>query len=99
MNHTDTAFLELGVRFPSLEQAPGLSPWNPNQLDIWAAEQSPNRNAVHAARFLLNLWMPTQQWQCGHFVADDAIRDWDRAHRRAFLDWVVYENRLTANAA
>ena len=63
MKQNDIAFLGLGVKFPALLNAPGVSPWNPNQLDIWAAESASDNNAVHAARFLLNLWMPAREWR------------------------------------
>ncbi|MCA9037784.1 MAG: hypothetical protein KDA91_21790, partial [Planctomycetaceae bacterium] len=35
MKQSDNAFLGLGVKFPALVDAPGVAPWNPNQLDIW----------------------------------------------------------------
>jgi hypothetical protein len=40
MKQSDNAFLGLGVKFPALVDAPGVAPWNPNQLDIWAAESA-----------------------------------------------------------
>ena len=89
MKQSDNAFLGLGVKFPALNNAPGVAPWNPNQLDIWAAESAADANAVHSARFLLNLWMPTREWQCGRFDVSEAIQSWDRTHRRAFLDWAA----------
>jgi len=94
MKQNDIAFLGLGVKFPALIDAPGVSPWDPNQLDIWAAESASNNNAVHAARFLLNLWMPSREWQCGRFDMNEAIQNWDRTHRRAFLDWATHETSV-----
>ena len=91
MKQNDNAFLGLGVKFPTLIDAPGVAPWNPNQLDIWAAEANADVNAVHSARFLLILWMPTQEWQCGRFDVNDALHSWDRAHRRVFLEWAANE--------
>lgn len=91
MKQSDNAFLGLGVKFPALIDAPGVAPWNPNQLDIWAAESADDANAVHSARFLLNLWMPAREWQCGRFDMNEAIQSWDRIHRRAFLDWAARE--------
>jgi len=81
MKQSDNAFLGLGVKFPALVDAPGVAPWNPNQLDIWAAESAVDANAVHSARFLLNLWMPAREWQCGRFDMNEAIQNWDRVHR------------------
>jgi hypothetical protein len=75
MKQSDNAFLGLGVKFPALVDAPGVAPWNPNQLDIWAAESEADANAVHAARFLLNLWMPAREWQCGRFDMNEAIQN------------------------
>jgi hypothetical protein len=43
MKQSDNAFLGLGVKFPALVDAPGVAPWNPNQLDIWAAESADDR--------------------------------------------------------
>ena len=37
MKQSDNAFLGLGVKFPALAEAPGIAPWNPNQLDIWTS--------------------------------------------------------------
>ena len=98
MKQSDNAFLGLGVKFPALAEAPGIAPWNPNQLDIWAAESADDANAVHSARFLLNLWMPAREWQCGRFDMNAAIQTWDRSHRRAFLDWAARETNV-ANSA
>lgn len=95
MNKNDQAFDGLGLKFPTLVNAPGVAPWNPNQLDIWAAESTDDINALHSARFLLNLWMPAREWQCGRFDMNEAIQSWDRTHRRVFLDWASKE----ANAA
>ena len=95
MKQSDYAFLGLGVKFPALIDAPGVSPWNPNQLDIWAAESADDSNAVQSARFLLNLWMPSREWQCGRFDMNEAIQTWDRSHRRAFLDWAARETNVT----
>ena len=94
MKQSDNAFLGLGVKFPALVDAPGVAPWNPNQLDIWAAESADDANAVHAARFLLNLWMPAREWQCGRFDMNEAIQNWDRTHRRIFLDWAASETNV-----
>jgi len=91
MKQSATAFLGVGVKFPALSNAPGIAPWNPNQHDIRAAESAHDANAEHAARFLLNLWMPAREWQCGRFDMNEAIRSWDRVHRHAFLDWATNE--------
>ena len=37
MKQSDNAFLGLGVKVPALAEAPGIAPWNPNQLNIWTS--------------------------------------------------------------
>ncbi len=84
------AHLELlATCFPSLREAPGVSPWNPNQLDIWTSEFGRDQNAVHAAKYLLALWNAHNGWECGAFSPKIAIEVWDRTHRRAFLESAV----------
>lgn len=75
--------------FPSLREARGVSPWNPNQLDIWASEFGRDQNAFHAAKYLLALWNAHNGWECGPFDPKVAIEVWDRTHRRAFLESVA----------
>ena len=87
MDH-ESRIIALAGQFPSLKQAPGLSPWDPKELDAWAATPAtPDTQARWAARFLLNLWNPTEGWQAGWFDVYQAFADWDEAHRRAFLSW------------
>jgi hypothetical protein len=93
-NHQPTEYhLEvLASRFPSLKDARGISPWNPNQLDIWASEFGRDQNAFHAAKYLLALWNAHNGWECGPFDPKAAIQVWDRVHRRTFLESVACEH-------
>ncbi len=52
----DTDFVMMAMAFPGLRDATGVNPWNPNQLDIWAAEEADEPGAIVAAQYLLSLW-------------------------------------------
>lgn len=88
---TDTDFIKLAMAFPSLQHAPGISPWNPNRLDIWAAEEADEPAAIAAAQFLLSVWNRSCRWQCGSFDVTGAFETWDSAHRLGFLNWATRE--------
>ena len=83
---TDLGFMSWAVRFPSLNDAAGIMPWDPNQLDIWTAEFGRDPQAIHAARFILEAWHPGFAWECGKFDPKAALASWDKTHRRVFLD-------------
>jgi len=83
---SELGFMGKAIQFPSLSDANGIMPWDPNQLDIWAAELGRDRQAVHAARFMLELWHLHFAWECGTFDPKDALECWDRVHRHVFLD-------------
>lgn len=83
----DTEFTQLALRFPALTRAEGISPWSPNRLDIWAAEETSEPAALAAAQFLLSLWNRRHDWECGRFDVVAAFEIWDLPHRRGFLDW------------
>ncbi len=56
----------LAAQFPSLKTAPGVSPWDPDALNAWAATPAhPGDQARWAARFILNLWDPSRGWSAG----------------------------------
>lgn len=86
---SDREILQQAIRFPSLDKAAGIMPWYPNQLDAWASDFRRDFQAVHAARFLLHQWNPSSDWECGHFDVGEALKVWDRIHRRAFLESVT----------
>lgn len=79
----------LAVSFPTLSQAEGTRPWNPERLDAWAAGPVPGSGARYAARFVLAVWNGSGSWKCGRFDVVDAFAAWDRAHREAFLAWAA----------
>jgi hypothetical protein len=82
----DADFVMMAMAFPGLRDAAGINPWNPNQLDIWAAEEADEPGAIVAAQYLLSLWNPGCQWQCGAFDPHYAIKVWGGSHRRGFLE-------------
>jgi hypothetical protein len=68
MKQNDIAFLGLGVKFPALINAPGVSPWNPNQLDIWAAEAAGDQQCCPCRS------LPAQPLDAGARMAVWALR-------------------------
>jgi hypothetical protein len=78
---------ELALAFPTLQSAPGVTPWNAKELDNWAFSDAPGSGGKWAARFVLNLWNADTDWDSGLFEVFDAIAAWDEAHRKAFLLW------------
>jgi hypothetical protein len=79
---------ELARRFPTLRDAEGLDPWDPDIFDSWAASAAPGSGALNAARFILELWNQDAEWKCGAFKATKAVGIWDDAHLAAFRSWV-----------
>ena len=85
---TDAQMSRLALQFPTLRQAPGVQPWQPQQLERWACGPAPSSAAAHAARFMLAVWDNRRQWRCGAFDLIDAIRIWDETHAAAMQAWV-----------
>ena len=86
---SELGFMAHAIQFPSLCDARGVMPWDPNQLDIWAAELGRDQQAIHAARYILEKWNPSFDWECGKFDPKVALECWDRSHRIAFLESVT----------
>jgi len=84
---TEIGIARLAETFPSLARADGIWPWNPNRLDCWAARLERSYNERLSARFLLQVWNPSFDWECGLFDPREAIHFWDTNHRRAFLEF------------
>ncbi len=93
---SEIGFTVHAIRFPSLNEAQGVMPWDPNQLDIWAAQFGREKQAVHAARFILERWNPGFAWECGKFDPKVALESWDKTHRRAFLELATLELSYSA---
>jgi hypothetical protein len=90
----ETEFMMMAMAFPTLREAEGVTPWNPNRLDIWAAEEADSPEAIAAAQFLLSQWNPGCQWECGRFNPQQAFRYWDSPHRLAYLEWASRDSSV-----
>ena len=84
-----TPVQRLALTFPTLQDAPGVAPWNPAQLDAWACGPAVTHGSSAAARFILMVWNPSADWACGCFDLAEAMMCWDSRHRAAFAAWVV----------
>lgn len=74
---------KLALTFPTLtEQFPGVSPWNPAALEA-AARRGACSGAIHAVKFLLNVWNSDRKWKIGQFNLMGAMGCWDARHRAA----------------
>jgi hypothetical protein len=79
---------ELAESFPTLRNRPGVSPWDPESLDRWAAGSEPSHGARCAAQFVLHVWNAyVKDWKSGRFDMMEAVMCWDREHRAAFSAW------------
>lgn len=77
----------LAGTFPSLVSAPGIQQWDAVTVENWAASGGPSHGELCAARFILAVWNPHDEWRCGHFDVMEALGIWDLPHRQAFLAW------------
>ena len=79
----------LAQLFPVLRKgAPGLTPWDPEQLDQWGSGPSPSAGSRHAVRFVLAVWHDSRPWRSGPFNLIQAVRVWDDAHLEALRTWL-----------
>jgi hypothetical protein len=75
----------LAAKFPTLQGAPGTSPFDAEDLDKWAARGGTGTGSQHAARFVLAVYNANVKRKCGPFDAVKALGSWDNDHRAAFL--------------
>jgi hypothetical protein len=101
--HVDTraAMTRLVRLFPSLRDAMGVEPWDPDAFLAWACGAH-SSGMLHAAKFILSVWNPATDWnavahEAGLLAGDerlspfslhDALGVWDYEHRDAFGLWV-----------
>ena len=90
--NTDTSpghrMKKLARTFPSLCRVfDDLHPWDADKLERWARKASHGEQV--SAQFILAVWDPSHEWQCGRFDAMEALRVWDEEHRAAFLSWAA----------
>ncbi len=92
----------LAKLFPSLNQAPGVEPWDVDELLRWAASGVLSHGEVLAAKFVLSVWNPGTDWEeiaredglledgqwFRRFDLFEAMNVWDQEHRSAALTWI-----------
>jgi hypothetical protein len=83
---TTKKMTELAQSFPCLRGAPGIDPFDAQELDRWAAAPVSHGEQV-TAQFVLAVWSPGTDWQSGRFDVMEALRVWDPSHHAAFLGW------------
>jgi len=75
----------LARRFPCLEGAEGIDPWEPEVFHRWVARHPEGDPAFHGGLLLLNLWS-RGPWP--GFDALAAARVWLEPDRLAFIGWM-----------
>jgi len=83
------AIVCLALTFPSLRDgpAPGIAPWNPHLLALWANGPA-SAAGKHAAAFVLWVYARELPEVLGLPFDLDAAREvWDDEHLHAFHDW------------
>jgi hypothetical protein len=78
----------LSETFPCLRDAPGVSPWDPIALNLWAPRRASHGERV-TAQFLLGIRDPSADWEAGRFDLMEALRVWPASHRDPFLRWAT----------
>ena len=88
------AMAALGALFPTLRNAPGLAPWEPEQLIGWLNGPAPGSGAQWAGRFVLSVWNSETDWSAlglagpGRFDLFRAMASWDEGHVAAMSAWI-----------
>lgn len=77
---------ELAATFPCLSGAPGVLPFEPEELNRWAAGPASHGERV-TAQFILAVWDPSTTWEAGRFDVMEALRVWPPSHSESFLRW------------
>jgi hypothetical protein len=78
----------LAETFPCMRGVPGVDPWEPEELNRWAAGPA-SSGEKQVVRFLLSVWNRYEEWECGRFDAMEALLVWDAENRKAFATWAA----------
>ncbi len=91
----------LARRFPSLERAPGVDPWDADVFLKWLCSTGLSHGELVAARFVLGVWNSSANWvelaredgypypeHATRFDFFEAMGVWDPEHVEAFVSWV-----------
>jgi hypothetical protein len=77
--------------FPSLRSntlaSVAISEAKLRDLEQVARRSDVGEGCKHAIRFMLSMWNPGFQWECGKFEIVPALKAWDATHRAAFNAW------------
>jgi hypothetical protein len=91
---TKQAMTILALMFPTLRDADGIRPWDPEKLISWLNGPAPGSGARSAGRFVLGVWNSSTDWTehglapPGRFDLFEALAVWDDTHREALQAWV-----------
>lgn len=83
--------LDLVNSFPTLRGK--FTRWDALEFEEWFSGE-PSSGMKHAARFILEVWSPYDEWKCGRFDWMGGRFDWMGAigvwdhHRKAFIAWL-----------
>ncbi len=79
---------EMCKLFPDLRNAPGVDPWEPGELDTWAATDPMGANSKSNVRFILGIWSGSgaDYWKVGKFELAD-VTGFDQHGLKAFQEW------------
>lgn len=77
---------ELAESFPCLRGARGVRPFDPGELNRWAAGPASHGERVTAS-FILAVWDSSTEWEAGRFDLMEALNVWSPSHRVPFLEW------------
>ena len=81
----DERLASLARRFPCLENAAGLDPWDGSSLLDWIGNRGQDDPAYHAGHLLLNL---ANHEGCPPFDVMQAAKIWGEQDRQTFIDWL-----------
>ena len=79
---------ELAESFPCLRGARGVNPFDPGELNRWAAGPASHGERVTAC-FILAVWDSATEWEAGRFDLMEALNVWSPSHRVPFLGWAA----------
>ncbi len=76
----------LARSFPCLRGAPGVAPFEPEELNRWAVGPASHGERV-TAKFILAVWDSSTEREAGRFDLMEALNVWPPSHREPFLMW------------
>lgn len=77
---------KLAESFQCLRKAWRVSPFEPEELNRWAASGVSLGERLTAS-FILAVWDSSTAWEAGRFELMDALNVWPLDHRVPFIRW------------